>query len=131
MYEPHEDEFPEESRVKRLFSKTLDTIKRLFPKISDTSRWGNRADYYSLFVALGNLLIDHKLPHRSEKALSKKLNEFAAEVDRRLERANAQSSELAQAYARAIEKGVNDKARRTDRHEALTEVIKPYLSDNR
>jgi hypothetical protein len=131
FYEPFEDEFPEQNRIKRLFDNTLETIKRLFPKIADTSRWGNRADYYSLFIALGNLLVDRRLPHTSEKRLSRKLTEFAGEVDLRLENPNAQTSAAAQNYARAIEKGSNDKARRMDRHETLTEIMTPFLRERR
>jgi Protein of unknown function DUF262 len=127
LYETFEDEFPEQNRIKRLFDKTFETIKFLFPEIEDTSRWGNRADYYSLFVALGELLVDHILPKNQQKPLSQKLSEFAAEVDRRLERPNAGTSELSRNYARAIEKGSNDKARRTDRHEALLEAMAPFL----
>ncbi|MFY9555997.1 MAG: DUF262 domain-containing protein [Blastocatellia bacterium] len=62
QYEPYEDEFPEQNRIKRLFAMTVDTIKRLFPEIEDVSRWGNRADFYSLFIAFGNLLRDHDFP---------------------------------------------------------------------
>ena len=127
QYEPHEDEFPEQNRTKRQFAKTLDMIKRLFPAIADFRRWGNRADYYSLFVAFGNLLRDHDLPRTFEKALAKKLVEFAEEVDQRLERPTARTSEASKQYARAIEKGSNDKARRMDRHEALGEIIEPFL----
>jgi len=127
QYEQYEDEFPEQYRTKRHFAKTLDTIRRLFPAIADVPRWGNRADYYSLFAALGNLLRDHNLPRTSEKPLSKKLVEFADEVDQRLERPTASTSEVSKKYARAIEKGSNDKARRIDRHEALVEIIEPLL----
>jgi Protein of unknown function DUF262 len=130
-YEPFEDVFPDQSRVKRLFDKTLNTIRVLFPTISDTSRWGNRADYYSLFVALGSLLTDHRLPASHEKKLSKKLVKFATEVDRQLEGAPNGTSISAQSYASAIEKGSNDKARRTDRHEALVEIMKPFLKESR
>lgn len=130
-YEEFEDEFPEQSRIEKLFGRTLETIKLLFPKIEQTSRWGNRADYYSLFVALGSLRSTYRLPKRQQKPLNKKLLEFAGEVDRRLERPNADTSELSQIYARAIEKGSNDKARRTDRHEALVQVIRPFLKEKK
>jgi hypothetical protein len=127
QYEQYEDEFPEQNRTKRHFAKTLDMIKRLFRAIAEVPRWGNRADYYSLFVAFGNLLRDHSVPRRSEKALAKKLVGFAEEVDQRLERPTANTSEVSKNYARAIEKGSNDKARRMDRHEGLVEIIEPFL----
>lgn len=127
QYEQHEDEIPGQGKLKRQFGRTFETIKRLFPNIADVPRWGNRADYYSLFVALGNLLKDNKISRKSEKALAKQLIMFAEEVSLRLERPTAKTSEASKKYARAIEKGVNDKARRIDRHEVLIEIIEPCL----
>ena len=127
QYEPFEDEFPEQNRTRRQFAKTLDTIKRLFPDIAGVSRWGNRADYYSLFVAIGNLLRDRDLPPKNEKDLTQKLREFAGEVDQSLYTPTARAGKAPAMYARAIEKGSNDKARRLDRHEALVELISPFL----
>lgn len=126
-YEQFEDEFPEQNRTKRQFAKTLDTIKRLFPTIEDVPRWGNRADFYSLFTALGNFLQDRDLLRKSEKTLAEKLVHFAEEVDQRLKKPTASTSQASRRYARAIEKGSNDKARRMDRHEALQEIIEPLL----
>jgi hypothetical protein len=130
-YEQYEDEFPEQNRIKRQFTKTVDMIKRLFPVIADTPRWGNRADFYSLFVGLGNALWDHDLLRRSEKALARALADFADEVDKRLEKPATKTSPASRKYARAIEKGSNDKARRMDRHEALGEIIEPFLKEKR
>ena len=127
QYEPFEEEFPEQSRTRRQFARTLEIIKRLFPEIANVPRWGNRADYYSLFVAIGNLLRDYDLPLRNEKKLTEKLVEFAREVDQRLEMPTANTSKASTTYARAIEKGSNDKAQRLDRHEALAGIIKPFL----
>ena len=126
-YEQYEDEFPEQSRVERLFTKTLNTIKRVFPRIGDVPRWGNRADFYSLFVALGSLLESGDLLRKSEKPLAEELIKFAEEVDKRLKKPTAQTGKPAKKYSRAIEKGSNDKARRTDRNEALVEIVEPHF----
>jgi hypothetical protein len=125
QYEQYEDQFPEQSRVARLFEKTLDTIRCVFPDISDVDRWGNRADFYSLFVAIGNLLHSKELPKSAVKVkgLRTCLQRFAKEVDVRLENPTANASKASRKYARAIEKGSNEKARRMDRHEALTEIM--------
>ncbi|NOS68513.1 MAG: DUF262 domain-containing protein [Verrucomicrobia bacterium] len=131
QYEPFEDEFPDEQKVKRLFAKTLETVKHVFPNIADVSRWGNRADFYSLFVALGNLLQGNELQHNYEKNLRSRLLDFADDVNRRLENPTAKTSALSQQYARAIEKGSNDKARRTDRHEALIQIIQPVFKEKK
>ena len=131
QYEQFEDEFPEQNRIKRLFIKTLEAIKRLFPEFAEVPRWGNRADYYSLFVAIGNLLQDHSLPRSSEGKIRKKLIEIAEEINERLEDPSADTSEPSKRYARAIEKGSNDKARRVDRHETLCGIIKPLLKEKK
>lgn len=127
QYEQYEDEFPEENRIKRLFDTTLETIKDLFPNIQDAGRWGNRADFYSLFVALGNLLREYQLPSRSSRALSKELLSFGSQVDQLLEKPTSASGKPAAKYVRAIEKGSNEKARRMDRHETLLEIIQHFL----
>lgn len=127
QYEPFEDEFPEENRTRRLFAKALETTRRLFPEIGEVPRWSNRADFYSLFVALGHLLQQHEVPASAEKKLREQLCSFADEVNRRLENPEAKTSAAAAKYARAIEKGSNDKARRADRHESLLAVIGPFL----
>lgn len=126
-YEQYEDEFPEQTRVKRLFLKTLEVIKTLFPDIDDVPRWGNRADFYTLFVAFGVSLHENKLSPTKEKSLRRDLIAFAKDVDHRLEDETANVQKLAQQYARAVEKGVNDRARRVDRHEALTDLLRPFL----
>ncbi len=127
LYEQYEEEIPEQNRIKRRFTAVLETIKHLFPKIEDT-RWGNRADFYSIFVALGTLFLHQILPRGKEKKLAAKLLRFAEDVDERLEDPTAKTSEVSARYARAIEKGSNDKARRADRHDALIEVITPFLT---
>ena len=127
QYEQFEDEFPEENRVKRTFTSTLDTIRCLFPDIADVPRWGNRADFYSLFIAFGSLLPENAVPQKNEKQLRESLLEFAKQVDRRLADPTAKTSQHAKSYARAIEKGSNDKARRADRHDALINLITPLF----
>jgi hypothetical protein len=127
-YEDFEDEFPNQNLTMRLFARTHENIQRLFPKIADSTRWGNRADFYSLFVALGNLLRERTLPTKNVRPLSRKLAKFASDVDTSLENpTHSDTSKPSHMYARAIEKGSNDKARRTDRHEVLVEVIRPFL----
>jgi len=130
QYEQYDDEFPEQNRVRQSFARARDMIGKLFPKISDT-RWGNRADYYSIFVVLGNLLEKHDLPAKNERPLREKLLKFADEVDERLADPTAKTSAPAREYARAIEKGSNDKARRADRHDQLVKIIASSLAEKR
>jgi hypothetical protein len=136
QYEVYEDEFPGETKVRRLFSETLDLIRLLFPNIYDMPRWANRADFYSLFVALGALLKDNEITKSATRPLAKKLVDFAEAVDRELAAPSrrivlGQTDTGMRSYARAIEKGSNDRARRVDRHEALIELMQPLFRERK
>lgn len=128
QYEQVDDEFPEQLRIKRVFVKTKEVIEQLFPEIQDVPRWGNRADFYSLFIGLGSQLESQNLTDKSVPRLRDSLIEFAENVSAMLEDKSIRTPKAAREYANAIEKGSNDKARRADRHDALLTVITPYLS---
>jgi Protein of unknown function DUF262 len=125
-FEQYEDEFPEQPRIRSIFRKTLELIDFLFPNIGETSRWGNRADFYSLFVALGTILQQEVISSKKYKKLAYELEEFGIAVDASLEKPGAAVRADAKTYARAIEKGSNDRARRLDRHEALMAIIEEF-----
>jgi hypothetical protein len=125
QYEQYEDEIPGQAKLESLFDKTLNAIESIFPDLAKPPRWGNRADFYSLFQALGAMLRTHDLKNR-KKALAVELTEFAESVDASLENASVGTPRVKK-YARAIEKGVNDKARRSDRHDALTALLGPFI----
>ncbi len=122
QYEDYEDEFPEQRRAHRLFDETLATIKKTLPEIK-TNRWGNKTDFYTLFVALASLLRTHDLAKGNITKLQQVLLRFGRDVDRRLADEDADVSKEAIEYVRAVEKGANDKRRRADRQQSLLSVI--------
>jgi hypothetical protein len=126
MYEAYEDEIPGEAKLKHLFDETLLAIKAIFPDISEVDRWSNRADFYTLFVALGSQLDKLAVP-KAVKPMRTALEKFATDVSTSLETQTATVSSAARRYARAIEKGSNDKARRSVRHEVLVNLMTLYL----
>lgn len=126
QYEQYDDEIPGQAKLTSLFDRTLKTIETLFPDLSEVPRWGNRADFYSLFQALGSQLRTHELKN-TKKAFAKALVDFAEMVDESLENPFMNVGAQTKKYARAIEKGSNDKARRADRHEVLERVMEPFL----
>lgn len=125
-YEQYEDEFPEQNRVRRTFDRTKQLIERLFEDIS-VERWGNRADFYSLFVALGSLLESHALPKSKEPQVRDELIKFASQVDKKLE--GTSRTQPAGEYASAIEKGSNDRARRAERHAILQALLRKFFKE--
>lgn len=126
QYEDYEGEFPEQRRVQRLFDETLKTVQKIFPDIKGT-RWGNKTDFYTLFVALASLLRSNTLPARKIPQVRIALNKFAKEVDRRLADEEVKVEKDVVDYVRAVEKGANDKQRRAVRHAALINVIGSYF----
>jgi hypothetical protein len=126
-YEDYEDEFPGQRQAKKLFESTLDVIKKVFPEIKDT-RWGNKTDFYTLFVAFASLLKTHTLAASNQKRLAEALTKFADKVDLRLSDEHASVNENAVSYVRAVEKGANDKARRAERHRAVLNVVTQFFT---
>lgn len=127
-YEDYDDEFPEQRRTKKSFERTLEIIRTIFPNIKET-RWGNKTDFYTLFVGMATLLKSHDLPQKNYPRVASALSQFADEINLRLSNERAKVSGDAVSYVRAVEKGANDKARRADRHRALLNVMEEFFSE--
>ena len=119
--------FPDQRRTRRLFDATFDSLKRIVEKLdTEDTRWINKADFYSLFVAVAEC---HRnswqkpIPASLLDDVVAALVKFGAEVDKRLTNERARVSADALTYVRAIEKGVNEKKRRADRHMVLVELL--------
>lgn len=130
QYEEYEDEIPDQAAVRRLFNRTLDSIQEVLPEIKAT-RWRNKTDFYTLFVAVAHLLRDHVLSERRITSLRRELTGFAAQIDTRLKDERADVPDVAVRYVRAVEKGSSEKARRAARHQAMLEVISKFFRRRR
>ena len=127
QYEDYETEFPEQKRAKRTYDRTLEIIKELFPSIKDF-RWGNRTDFYTLFIAIASLLREGKKPPKKLDRMKNELIKFGSNVNKRLGDENFKATKDAIDYVRAVEKGANDKLRRAARHEVMTQLVEPFFS---
>jgi Protein of unknown function DUF262 len=126
-YEDFEGEFPEQRRAEALFAEALMLIQRLFPDIK-THRWSNKTDFYSLFVTIAHLTRNLRLRAKISR-LRRSLINFAKTVEARLADENFSAPPEVKQYARAVQRGANDKARRAERHDALMTVIIKATSD--
>lgn len=122
-FEEHEDELPDQRAVEKLFDATLQTSQRLLPDLPH-SRWHNKADFYSLFIALGGLLRDGRLT--DFKGAKEALRDFGDQVNAAISQ-GAKANTPSAKYARAIEKGSNEKKRRAVRHEVLQSVLSAFV----
>lgn len=123
-FEEFEDEIPQQQDHKKLYEKTLLFVQELLPEIRKT-RWSNQTDFYTLFVALASISKTEDISPTERVRFRKRLDAFAAEIDRRLADEHAKVSAEAIQYVRAVEKGSSDKARRAARHQALLAVLRP------
>ena len=125
-YDLHEG-FPDQRRTKRLFDTTFDSMKRIARALNtDDTRWINKADFYSLFIAVAECHRDvwkSGISASSLRDVATILAEFGGEVDKRLSNEQARVATDVVTYVRAIEKGVNDKKRRADRHIVLVRLL--------
>jgi hypothetical protein len=127
QYEDYEDEFPEQRDAERRFARTLQTIKAILPGIRET-RWSNRADFYSLFVATAHLLRDRKQRAGQQTAVRGALIDFAARVATRLGDEEAKVPRDVAAYVAAVARGANEKSRRGIRHAVMLRLLDPYFA---
>ena len=125
-YEEYPDDELSPSAIRRQFKRTLETIQEVLPDIRET-RWRNKTDFYTLFVAMAGLLEDRRLPEENFGRFKKSLSRFERRIRVRLADEQAVVSENVIQYVRAVEKGVSDKARRAARQEALLGVIARYF----
>lgn len=119
--ETYDEEFPEQKQLKRLYDRTLIAMQSIFPEIKKT-RWRNRTDFYSLFVAIGSILGEELKGYNAEKVRGV-LVDFAKEVDERVSNEEAKVSNDAADYAAAVKRGSSDRSRRAARHKALLSTV--------
>ncbi len=123
------DESSDLLHIRRVFLRTLDTMQAMFPDIKYT-RWRNRSDFYSLFVALAGRLEFSKIGIPVSR-MRDTLDVFASEIK------SAQASEKPGRplkgpehvvdYIGAVRRGSSDRARRVARHRALEKVLDQAL----
>jgi hypothetical protein len=126
QYEDYDDEFPSQRSTEKLFAEVLATVQAVLPDIKG-SRWCNKTDFYSLFAAFGKTLKNGELPPSKVNGLRKTLLAFGDKVDERLGDETMVAEAPVIEYVRAVEKGANDKARRSTRHVVLCELMSQFF----
>jgi len=126
--EQYTDDFPDQGDVERLYNQTFAIVRSLFPDLRVT-RWKNRTDFYSLFVAIAHLLRLHTLPLSNLEALKTKLDEFVGLVRAYMEDEAAEVPEAIKDYVGAVQRGSSDRSRRAVRHRVLTAAIEPFFAE--
>ena len=127
LYEDYEPEFPEEAECRRRFHRTLELIQGTLVDLKAT-RWKNKTDFYSLFVATADLLRGHILPQENVDALADALTEFEQKIKAYQADERKTIVPVVTDYVEATRRGSSDQHRRGVRHQALLQVITPHFS---
>ena len=98
----NENEFPGQRGCRRRFTQTLELIQDVIPSLRNT-RWSNKTDFYSLFVATAHLLRDLVLPGDEILSLRESLTVFADNISKYQSEENASVEEDVKNYVEAHE----------------------------
>lgn len=126
MYEDYEREFPRQRACKRRFYRTLDLIQELLPDIRST-RWANKTDFYSLFVAIAHTLRTHSLPETKLDAVRQVLDDFSNDIVAYQADEDSSVRDEVIDYVEAMRRGSSDRHRRGVRHQALLVMISGFF----
>ena len=124
VYEDHEREFPEQRDCRRRFLRAQELIQEIVVDLR-SSRWSNRTDFYTLFVATAHLLRDHMLPDQGMEQAPDVLHDFQGKVDKYQRDGNAKVEKGVADYVDAIRRGSSDRNRRGIRHQVMLEIMTP------
>ena len=124
MYEDYEHEFPGQRECRRRFMRALELIQEVVPGIGRT-RWSNKTDFYSLFVATSHLLRDHMLPGDGIEEVNEILANFTDSVVKYWDDEKTSVRQEVKDYVEAMRRGSSDRYRRGVRHQALLSLISP------
>ena len=126
-FEQYKTEIPGQAQVRARFEEVLTTIEGIIPNLFDT-RWSNKHDFYSLFLAISALLKQgHKFDSLKKGRTAEVLLTFAADANKYIENESAKIPKHAKQYANAVQKGPSSKARRAIRHQELLNLLTPFF----
>ena len=129
-FEDYTREFPGQRECRKRFFQTLDLIQELLPNIRST-RWSNKTDFYSLFVAIAQILQSKILPHDAIDGVSEALSEFEQEIRYYQETEDEPAREIVVDYVRAMQRGSSDQHRRGVRHRTVLQLLEPHFVKSR
>lgn len=125
QYEDYEGEFPKERGLRKVFNRVMTLIDEELG-LRET-RWRNKSDFYSLFVALSTLVESGELQSSNMPLARDAVIEFGELVDNHLDTGSANGGKDVSDYVKNVIRGANDKGRRANRHAILLRVIRASL----
>lgn len=123
FFKQYDTNFPNKDDWVRKYRKTLDIIEEIIPDIK-TTRWHFRVDFYSLFVAIQELLDGYIFPAERYDGILRTINRFDSEVTTKGTKSKDNSI---RDYSDSIEKHTTDRENRKKRNRIIREILIPFL----
>jgi hypothetical protein len=120
-YQLYEEQFEDRDRLVNTFRIVTAEIGQLLPRLSAT-RWKKKSDFYTLFLVLAPKAQDFPWPADRREAVSTRILDFGARVDRLLRIEEGEwdaEQEDEKVYARNVSRAASDRANRVARQDAL------------
>ena len=124
----YEDAIPRKQHWLSRFEIARETIDELVGDLAG-ERWSGRSDYYSLFLAVDEILQGGALRRSARKSARSALRKFGEAVTTKLSKdgASERVGGEVRRYVTAVEKAASDKDRRETRHRVLVKLLAPYF----
>lgn len=129
-YQLYESEFIDKSKWRDRFSTIKQNILKIIPDLRET-RWKNKSDFYTLFIALNSLMNENKnLQENKLLKLQKELKYFSDKISKAAQKTSkgkSLSKDFAN-YLNAVTKSTTDKDRRLTRHKIIINILNKFYN---
>src|SRR5262245_43416129 len=118
-YDDYEAEMPEASRWEQRFARTRQMLESVLSE-KEIRAWSGKSDFYSLFLAFGNVSEPDLRSPRRKDAIRKRLMDFRTKVDQAKKKTNTKGfAQEVHQYADAVTRAATDAGRRELRLQIL------------
>ena len=124
-YEMYEEDFPGKTQWHKTFDKTQNIIEEILPDLKHT-RWKNKSDYYTLFIAINDIYKNNRYISNSSYAkLRNELTSFSRKISDATKKGSSPKklSSVIAKYVNAVTKSTTDRDRRNDRHKIIYDLV--------
>lgn len=125
-YKMFDEEFVDRDDIKREFTSTRNKIEEIMGDLRPT-RWRNKVDFYSLFMAFYELMKDYTFPSSKYESIKEILCTFSGMVDKEYRDSDVVNNKDAKDYVATIKAHTTEKSQREKRTRLIRKLIIPNL----
>jgi 5-methylcytosine-specific restriction endonuclease McrA len=129
FYKMYDDQFAEKEKIRKEFISVRNKLEEIMGDLRPT-RWNNKPEFYSLFLAFNELIREYSIPSARYDAIRDALCKFASEVDNAIhssDRGASHSNQQIVDFVSATISQTTDKEKRLRRIRIIRELVIPFL----